>query len=305
LGTAAYHVTGLGGDDSNDAATSPPEGANGNDGIAQPAFVQQGGQWPQPGGPGTPITLTYSFQNMFDGALKMPNGQPLPAYIIRQSIEEALGLWASVAPLHFVEVPDDGRSYELGSTRFGQIRFRHTSINGADPPNGDPIAKAQAYFPFNGAPYAGDVEFDKGDPWQVVGTLRQPDVLGAAIHEIGHTIGLGHSTGTLLNEFWTYTRTNGLGQEELVQIPKGDANMYWIFTRFSGPGSGKLFADDVAGVRSIYGAGVGSVTPLFIPEPATWLTALAALVTLLTASRVVRDPVRHTRHFPSPATASR
>ncbi len=49
--------------------------------------------------------------------------------------------------------------------------------------------------------------------------------------------------------------------------------MYWIFTRYSGPGTGKLFADDIAGVQAIYGAGHGSVASL-VPEPATVLLAV-------------------------------
>ena len=100
---------------------------------------------------------------------------------------------------------------------------------------------------------AGDVFFDNGDPWQEVGTLHEPDILGATIHELGHSLGLAHSSTT-------------------------ESNMYWIFTRYGGPGTGALYPDDVAGIQVIYGAGVGSVTPLAIPEPATWvLMTLAAL----------------------------
>lgn len=216
------------------------------------AYVIQGGKWPQPGGLGSPITLTYSFQNMFDGGLLMPDGQPLPNDLIRHSIEEALGLWASVVPVNYVEVPDNGLAYGTAGAQFGQIRFRHIYINGPDPPPpAQPIAKAQAYFPSSGSPYAGDVEFDHADRWQEIGTLPQPDILGAAIHELGHTLGLGHTDNTA-------------------------ANMYWIFTRYSGPGTGQLFPDDVAGVQSIYGAGHGSVTSL-VPEPGMWALTLLAI----------------------------
>jgi hypothetical protein len=232
-----------------------------------PAFVLVGSKWPQPGPCGSnclgsPVTLTYSYENLFDGALKMPNGDPLPANIIRGSIEEALRLWSSVAPLNFVEVPDDGLGYGL-STQNGQLRFRHVFINGPDPPPpADPIAKAQAYFP-PGPDYSGDVEFDHSDPWQVVGTLSAPDILGASIHEIGHTLGLNH--------------TDVVG-----------ANMYWIFHRFSGLGTGQLFPDDIAGIQAIYGAGSGNVFPLAVPEPAAAFLVAMAATWLLTFRRTRR-----------------
>ena len=49
--------------------------------------------------------------------------------------------------------------------------------------------------------------------------------------------------------------------------PKGNADMFWIFNRYSGLGTGQLLPDDIAGIQAIYGAGVGSVIP--IPEPAS------------------------------------
>jgi hypothetical protein len=192
------------------------------------------------------VTITYSFQNMFDGGLLMLNGQPLPAPLIKDSIEEAFGLWASVAPLHFVEVEDDGLFYNQGSTQYGQIRFRHVYINGPDPPPpAQPIAKAQAYYPFGSGFLAGDVEFDHGDPWQ---------------DELGHSLGLGHAA-----------------------FPQ--ANMYWIFTRYAGLGTGALHPDDIEGIQYVYGAGTGSVTPLGIPEPASAALFLVAAGWWLTFRR--------------------
>jgi hypothetical protein len=211
------------------------------------AYVTNGTKWPQPGGLGSPITLTYSFQNMFDGGLLMPSGQPLPNSLIRGSIEEALGLWASVVPITFVEVPDNGIGYGFAGATYGQIRFRHIYLNGPDPlPPADPIAKAQAYFPSTSV-YGGDVEFDHGDRWQEIGTRPIPDILGATIHELGHSLGLDHTNDS-------------------------SANLYWIFTRYSGLGTGRLAPDDIAGMQSIYGLGRGVVISL-VPEPATFVLA--------------------------------
>jgi hypothetical protein len=79
------------------------------------AYNVSGGKWPQPGGFGTPVTITYSYENVFDGGLRgpgavpkpngmyLPNGPSLSNTLIRESIEEALSLWASVAPFRFVE----------------------------------------------------------------------------------------------------------------------------------------------------------------------------------------------------------
>jgi hypothetical protein len=212
--------------------------------------------WPQPGGQGSPVYLTYSYQNLHEGALLDPLGQPVPMKQIRVAIEEALTVWAAVAPLHFTEVEDDHLPYggNTAGRQYGQIRFRHSYINGPDPLTGNPTTKAQAFFP-GASPNSGDVEFDRGDPWRLIGTTREPDILGATIHELGHSLGLTHST-----------------------LP--EANMYWIFRRHTGPGSGMLHADDIAAIHSIYGAGVGSVTPLSvasIPEPATGMIMLLTM----------------------------
>jgi hypothetical protein len=201
--------------------------------TSAPGYSIGGAAWP-----GSPVTLNYSYVNMFDGGLKMPDGNPLSNQLIRGSIEESLRLWSSVAPLNFVEVVDDGLPHT------NQFRFRHIYINGPDPPPpASPVAKAQATCIGNG--FACEIQFDNSDRWQEMGTLPNPDVLGASIHEVGHILGLHH--------------TSIAGE-----------NMYWIFHRFQGLGTGQLFPDDIAGIQAIYGAGSGTVTPL-VPEPASLL----------------------------------
>ena len=198
---------------------------------------------------GSPLTLTYSYQNILGGGLTDPEGQPVADQQIRNALEEAFAVWASVAPLNFVEVPDDGASISTvySEGQYGTIRIGQHYIDGF----GD--VKAHAYFPpFSptiSCPICGDIHFDNADRWALDGTLTYPDVLGAAVHEIGHALGLDHT-----------------------DIPT--AVMYPIFPRRSGPGTAALHEDDIAGIQALYGIGVGSVTPLAIPEPNSGMLAL-------------------------------
>ena len=247
---------------------------DGSTGTAVSSFVTTGTKWPQ-NVSGAPVTISYSYNNFLDGGLLDPSGSPLSPNFLRSSVEEALGLWASVSPLHFVEVSDEGGPVVMGnypSGQYGQIRFHHRYINGPDSPacfesGANPgtcgaKAKAQAYFP-GGGNQAGDVYYDHGDRWRAVGTLTEPDVLGATVHELGHSLGLHHTS-----------------------IPS--ANMYWIFQRSSGLGTASLHPDDIAGIQAIYGAGVGSVTPLIVvPESSTGLLLLVA-ASLLSGLRLKR-----------------
>lgn len=203
---------------------------------------------------GQPRTIKYTIGNITDGSILMPNGSPLPPSLIKASIEEALHVWTTAVNINFVEVPDGPLT---------QLRFRHLFINGPDPPPpADPIPKAQATC--IGYGFGCEVQYDDSDRWQEVGNTPNPDILGATIHEVGHIIGLNHTdvTGT-----------------DISNRP----NMYWIFHRFSGLGTGQLFADDIAGIQAIYGAGVGSVTP--IPEPATGFLIAAAVMCSLPIRR--------------------
>ena len=85
-----------------------------------------------------------------------------------------------------------------------------------------------------------------------------------------------HSTGIIPGEFWSYPVYGSNGQVVDHEEPVGNANMFWIFHRYSGLGTGQLFPDDVAGIQAIYGAGVGSVTSLLVPEPFTLALVLFA-----------------------------
>jgi hypothetical protein len=86
---------------------------------------------------------------------------------------------------------------------------------------------ALAYFPT-----VGDISFDTGETWS------ERLFLETAVHELGHTLGLDHEDDTtaIMNSIYA--------------------------DRFASTGKPFLFQDDINGIRSLYGTGVGSVKTL-------------------------------------------
>jgi hypothetical protein len=211
-----------------------------------PGFNNTGYQFDQPDGPGSPVTLTYSYSNLLDGNL--PGG--LSPIQIRSAVEEAMGLWASAAPLHFVEVVDSGPTPNGAQYAKGDhpdIRFGHRYIDGQ---GGENDVLAMGYLPIGGGSLGldGDVHFDQGNTWSVGAQAGAFNLLYVATHELGHALGLGD----------TLMPSQG-------GVP---AVMNAAYTEmFGGLGSGFLHPDDVAGIQAIYGAGAGSVTPMSAISP--------------------------------------
>ncbi|WP_425397049.1 matrixin family metalloprotease [Aeoliella sp.] len=189
--------------------------------------------------------MSYSYSNLLDGGL--PGG--LSNAQLRAAIEEALGLWATYAPLHFVEWVDSGpppsdESYSAPTSP--KLRIGHHFIDGDPTVTSDVLA--HAYTPF-GTGLHGDVHFDNGNTWTLDDTAPGGvvDIIEIAVHEIGHALGLDHEDPSNATAIMNPSYGN----------------------RYSGPGSAFLFQDDIDGIRAIYGEGVGSVTPL-APDEATF-----------------------------------
>lgn len=213
--------------------------------------------WPQPGGPGSALTLTYSYVNLLDGGIANRQGTPLALEDLRDAFEQAFADYAAILPIHFVEVVDAGPPPESGQydpAGLADIRIGHVPhVDGAN---------AYAYFPMftETSGLAGDVVFNAGRfgyGW----TLSF--FYAVAQHELGHSLGMGH-----------YVDGDDPGGG--IGLDAGYA--------------GTLYPLDegmIAALQGVYGAGVGSVTPLSpVPEPATWGTLLAGLS--LVASKLAR-----------------
>jgi hypothetical protein len=128
---------------------------------------------------------------------------------------QAFDAWSTFANISFVQVADGGGDFGVGST--ANIRIGAATIDG------EYNTLAYAFGPPIGGyehPAAGDIIFDREE--RVFWTAHS--LLAVATHEIGHAIGLAHST-----EFWSV--------------------MYPIYN----PSITTPHADDIAGIRSIYG----------------------------------------------------
>lgn len=183
-------------------------GAN-NAGVPSANFNAGGSKWNQPNGLGSAVNISYSFANSFDNINGISNNAA------KDLFEEALEVWSEVAPLNFTEITDPGNGNAV------DIRVQGDFIDG--PSN----TLAFAFFP-----QGGDITFDTGDNWNASLFLE------TAVHELGHSLGLGHETGV-----------------NAIMNPS-------IQNRYNGPGTAFLLQDDINGVRSIYGSGNGSVDPL-------------------------------------------
>ncbi|HWU83777.1 MAG TPA: matrixin family metalloprotease, partial [Rhodocyclaceae bacterium] len=158
------------------------------------------------------------------------------------AVNTAFDMWSSVADLHFVQVADDGAA-EGFATNSGDIRLGLHAFDGSFG------VLAHGYYPpANGGSAAGDIHLDSAELWKIGFGGPGIDITQVLAHELGHALGLDHSStpNSLMNPFYSEA--------------------------FFGPQ-----ADDIAGIQYLYGAPLVAV-----PEPGMlWLVGIGMGALLL------------------------
>jgi hypothetical protein len=227
--------------------------------------------WAQPGGPGSPVHISYSFSNLFNRGFNTS----LSAVELKEATVAAFSIWSRYAPLHFREIADSGprasdQHYERGT--YPDIRIGY--VAGV---RGEPVA--HAHLPADEAGgLAGDIHFlndvssfgakswgaASAGPWFL-------DFFSAILHEAGHAIGLLHSAD-------------------------GSGVMGSVFLVFTSMSDADLLPSDIAAIQALYGSGTGSVTPLddpiATPEPSSLVLLATGVGYLLRRKFVTHHNVR-------------
>ncbi len=119
----------------------------------------------------------------------------------QQQFQKAAAAWQIASNVNLVQVSDDGSplgvsGYQQGDPRFGDIRIS------AIPQSNGTLAISLLPPPINGGTEAGDVIFNSNMNWQINTTF---DIQSVAIHEFGHSLGLGHTSITSAVMYAAYT----------------------------------------------------------------------------------------------------
>jgi hypothetical protein len=139
----------------------------------------------------------------------------------KEELRRAFAVWQSASNINLAEVSDTGAALgvpgnQQNDSRFGDIRVYAT------PQQSGVLGYAFPPPPIHGGTRAGDVVLNSSASWNVDANF---DLQTVAIHEVGHALGLGHSS---LSSSVMYDVYNGVKQG--------------------------LTGDDIAGIRSLYGA---------------------------------------------------